>query len=116
MARLLVVEDDATLLEMVQLTFQMARFEVATAVDGHGALDKVASFRPDVVLTDMRMPVCDGLDFCLQLRAAPETEAIPVLIYTAATSGEARLRQALELPRVSVIHKPVSLSLLVAEV
>ena len=87
-------------------------FDVCEAVDGQDALEQMAVFRPQLVLTDLMMPVMDGVELIRQLSAAPETATIPVLVLTANTTDEAA-DSAREAGAVDVISKPVDLPQLV---
>jgi CheY-like chemotaxis protein len=80
----LVVEDDTPIRSFVAaaLAFELG-VRVVAAGDGAEALDRVAQQRPDLVLTDLRMPVMDGLALTRRLKADPATRAIPVVLMTA---------------------------------
>ncbi|MDA2939160.1 response regulator, partial [Acidobacteria bacterium AH-259-A15] len=58
-------------------------FAVATAVDGEEALQKIPEEKPDLILLDIMMPKINGYQVCRQLKANPETQAIPVMMLTA---------------------------------
>ncbi len=95
--KVLIVDDERELVEVLAFRFQSTgAFSVETAQDGLSALRKVSSFKPDVVLLDLLMPVMDGWEFCRRLRENPATRRLPVIVMTAAQSGEAeeRARQA----------------------
>ena len=88
-ARILVVEDDENIRELVDVILSGAGYEVVTAPDGAAALQAVGSARPDLVLLDMRMPIMDGWEFARQYRARPEPPA-PIVVLTAARDAAAR--------------------------
>lgn len=81
--RVLVVDDDEVLRELVTATLERASFEVTTAVDGHTALALIERRLPDLVVLDVMMPDMSGLDVCRQLRADPRTSSLPVIMLTA---------------------------------
>ena len=78
------------------------------ATDGRAALECLEAFRPHLVLTDLMMPVMDGVELIRKIREVPETAGLPVVAITAdATDHTAR--QALAAGAVDVIHKPIDL-------
>ena len=94
-ATVLVADDDADILRVVEINLRLEGFEVVTARDGPDALAKAVAVRPDLVLLDVRMPGIDGYTICAQLRADASLAAIPVIIVTAnygAAEGEAARR------------------------
>ncbi len=78
--RILVVDDDASIAEMVSIVLRGRGFDVATAGDGPTALSMLRSAEPDVVLLDLMLPGMDGIEVCRRLR---EVSAIPVIMLTA---------------------------------
>jgi two-component system, chemotaxis family, chemotaxis protein CheY len=87
--RILVVEDDDGIRDLVDLVLSTAGYEVLTAPNGAAALQLVGHVHPDLVLLDMRMPVMDGWEFARRYRARPEPHA-PILVLTAARDAAAR--------------------------
>ena len=79
--RALVVDDEASLVELIQLALRYEGWHVETASDGAGALAKARSFAPDVIVLDVMMPHLDGLDVLRRLRATGDD--VPVLFLTA---------------------------------
>jgi CheY-like chemotaxis protein len=92
-ARVLVVDDDPWILRMVSATLEKKSYVVDTAREGRQALERARSQRPDVIITDVMMPVMDGWQFVHQLRSIPELAAIPVIFLTALGKDESRLRE-----------------------
>ena len=91
-ARILVVEDDDSIRELVDVVLSGAGYEVLTAPNGAAALQVVGNARPDLVLLDMRMPVMDGWEFARQYRARPEPPA-PIVLLTAARDAAERAEE-----------------------
>jgi CheY-like chemotaxis protein len=91
-ARVLVVDDDPWILRMVTATLEKRQYAVDTARDGRQALEKVQQAPPDVIVTDVMMPVMDGWTFVQQVRAYPHLAGIPVLFLTALGKDDERLR------------------------
>ncbi|GAC1331182.1 MAG: response regulator [Candidatus Dormibacteria bacterium] len=81
--RLLVVEDEPALQKVLAMRLAMEGFEVDTASDGHEALEMIRANPPDLVLTDLMMPVMDGLELTRTIKKDPALKTIPVMILTA---------------------------------
>ena len=81
--RLLVVDDDASLLMAVSETLRAEGYVVVTARRGAEALVRVAERTPDLIISDIRMPGMDGYQLARNLRSAPHTRLIPIVFLTA---------------------------------
>jgi len=92
MAKILVVDDSAVVRRMLGLILGDAGHEVTFAVDGQQGLEATRAARPDLVVSDLEMPVMNGIAFVRELKAEAATPAIPVIMLTA--SGEAELHRA----------------------
>jgi two-component system response regulator MprA len=88
MGRVLVVEDDAEIADVLRRTLRQEGHEVRSAEDGVEALDLAESFVPDLVILDLGLPKLDGVEVCRRLRA--ESDA-PILILTARTDTDDRV-------------------------
>ena len=109
--RVLVVDDEATLAELVSMALRYEGWEVRTAGDGLGAVREARQFRPDAVVLDMMLPDMGGLDVLRRLRAlAPE---VPVLFLTARDAVEDRIA-GLTAGGDDYVTKPFSLEEVVA--
>ena len=82
-ARILVVDDDRLLRQMVRDLLEGADCTVTEAVDGPDGLAQAAALQPDLILLDLMMPGMDGYTVCRTLQAEPTTRAIPVIFLTA---------------------------------
>ncbi len=82
-ARILVVDDVADNVEILQMRLENQGYEVVTAGDGVEALEKVRELRPDLVLLDIMMPRMDGIETVKQIKADPSLPFIPVILVTA---------------------------------
>lgn len=87
-ARILVVEDDETIREVIHFALADEGYEIAVAPDGQAALERLASFSPDLIVLDLRMPRMDGAAFADAYRARPGPRA-PILLLTAAQDANA---------------------------
>jgi DNA-binding response OmpR family regulator len=81
--RVLVVDDDRDIRDLVTFKLQQAGYEVRQAEDGLQALDAVREWAPDLVGLDVMMPGLSGIDVTRELRADPTTAATPVILLTA---------------------------------
>ena len=106
--RVLLVEDAPFLRYAFARLLRMHGFEVKEATDGREALDCLAEFRPQLVLTDLMMPVMDGVELIRQLHADPTTAEIPVVAITADATEQTE-RQARDAGAVDFITKPIDL-------
>ncbi|TDT94127.1 response regulator receiver domain-containing protein [Streptomyces sp. 846.5] len=83
MAFVLVADDDGDIRELVAYKLAQGGHQVTVVEDGLAALDAVRDGSVELALLDIRMPGMSGLDVCRELRAAPETETLPVILLTA---------------------------------
>ena len=80
--RILVVDDDPSMRFLLRLIFEGSGYEVSEAQHGVAALIKIKDALPDLVVTDMMMPVMDGGELIIHLRSNPRTAALPILAVT----------------------------------
>jgi CheY-like chemotaxis protein len=80
--KVLVVDDEAQVLQLVAALLQAKEHDVITASDGEDALRQVEADRPDAILLDIMMPGVDGATVAQRLREAPETADIPIIFLT----------------------------------
>jgi CheY-like chemotaxis protein len=85
-ARVLIVDDDASIRDALAMCLECEGFEVAQARDGREGVDRVREERPDLILLDLLMPVMNGRQFLDRLRADDATRDIPVVLMTGASS------------------------------
>jgi len=111
--RVLVVDDEANIAELVATALRYEGFEVRTAADGAGALAAVRDLAPDLVVLDVMLPDTDGFE--LQARIRGDGRHVPVLFLTARDAVEDRVR-GLTLGADDYMTKPFSLEELVARV
>jgi len=84
----LVVDDSATMREMVSYALQQAGFDLLTGGNGQEALDKLTGQAVDLIVTDLHMPVMDGLTFVKAVRARDEYRFVPILMLTTESQAE----------------------------
>ncbi|AIS57873.1 histidine kinase [Vibrio coralliilyticus] len=88
MTKILAVDDSVSIRQMVSHTLRDAGYEVETANDGRDALNKVASSKFDVVISDVNMPNMGGFELVKALRDKPQYKFVPILMLTTETSTE----------------------------
>jgi two-component system phosphate regulon response regulator PhoB len=109
----LIVEDEAPLVTMLRYNLEREGFAVDEAADGEEALLRIAEHRPDAVLLDWMLPLVSGLEVCRQIRRAPATRSLPVIMLTARGEEGDRIR-GLDSGADDYVVKPFSPSELVA--
>lgn len=113
--KILVVEDDPDLVELLSFNLRGCGFVVSTSGDGVDAVKKARSIMPDLILLDLMLPQLDGFGVCEILRRDPATTGIPIIMVTAMSSQFARLA-GLEAGANDYITKPFSPKQLIARV
>jgi len=113
--KILVVDDEKELIALVSLHMKMAGFEVFTAANGEKALELSREEKPDLIILDLMIPKIDGWQVCEQLREDPATKDIPVIMLTARTQIEDKLK-GFEAGADDYVTKPFSPRELVARV
>jgi two-component system, OmpR family, response regulator MprA len=86
--RVLVVEDDEEIAQVLQRSLRLDGYEVRLAADGEAALDAAATYRPDLVILDLGLPRLDGMEVARRLRSADD---VPILMLTARDALESRV-------------------------
>jgi CheY-like chemotaxis protein len=115
MPKILLVEDNEMNRDMLSRRLMRRGYEVVLAVDGSEGLALAQSEAPDLILMDMSLPVLDGWEATRRLKAAPETQAIPIIALTAhAMSGDRE--RALEAGCDDYDTKPTDLPRLLAKI
>jgi DNA-binding response OmpR family regulator len=92
LGRVLVVDDDEVIRQLIAVNLKLEGFEVITAVDGEDCLEKVVDADPDVITLDVMMPRLDGWVTATALRKNPETAGIKVVLITARAQEDDRYR------------------------
>jgi DNA-binding response OmpR family regulator len=103
----LIVEDEADVVDLLRYNLNKAGFSVLIANDGIQGLDMAKANRPDIIILDLMLPGMDGKTICKTLKKDPETEAIPVLMLTAKGDTADRV-QGLETGADDYVTKPFS--------
>lgn len=104
---ILIVEDEADVVDLLRYNLNKAGFSVLIANDGLQGLEMARANRPDVVVLDLMLPGMDGKTVCRSLKKDPETESLPILMLTAKSEPAERV-QGLEIGADDYVTKPFS--------
>lgn len=103
--RVLVVDDDDVIRQLITVNLELEGFDVVTAVDGQDALEKVKDAQPSVITLDVMMPRLDGWEAAARLRSDPETAHIKVILLSA-RAQEADLQRGERIGVDAYLTKP----------
>ncbi|MBA3268311.1 MAG: response regulator [Acidimicrobiia bacterium] len=103
--RVLVVDDDPVILELLRINFEIEGFEVISASDGQEGLERATTDHPDVILSDIMMPRLDGLQLLTRLKDDPATADLPVVLLSA-KAQKAEVDEGLALGADDYVTKP----------
>ena len=104
--RILVVDDDTRLTELLQLVFESRGFGVTIAHSGEQAMASLGKELPEAILLDLMMPGMSGLEVCRLVRADPRTSNIPIVVLTARFDVEMK-REVMEAGATEYLTKPL---------
>ena len=113
--KILVVEDDANAVKLIEYTLEQEGYQVITASDGLEGLTKAQFEHPDLIVLDIMLPGLDGYEICHQLRQKPETAELPILMLSAKARKEDK-DTGLKTGADDYLAKPADPSLIVAKV
>jgi len=105
-ARILIADDHRANRDALAALLEVAGHEIVSAADGHKALELARSHRPELVITDVLMPVMDGYELTRRLKLEPQTAGISVIFYTAYFGGQDAKELASALGVARVLVKP----------
>lgn len=110
--RILIVDDEPQILRALKQSLKINQFEVRTASDGESALDTFRDWSPNLVVTDLSMPLMNGLELCREIRKVSE---IPIIVLS--VKGEEQIKiEALDTGADDYITKPFSIDELLARI
>ena len=112
----LVVDDDRDKLALLEAALTLAGYEVRTAADGAEGLAAVESFQPDLVVSDIMMPVMNGYELARRIRENPQTRFIPIILQTAGGFRAEDQRKGSEAGALGYFTDPTDIDLLLARV
>lgn len=105
MQKVLVVEDNADARDLLALVLTTEGFTVITAENGLAGLALAKAERPDLIVTDISMPILDGIEMIKQIREVPELESVPIIAVSAYESGITA--DAVKAGASKAMHKPM---------
>ena len=105
--KILVVDDEPTIVRLMEFILARQGHEMLIAVNGEEALQKIRAHQPDLVLLDIMMPRIDGYEVAQQLRANPETASLPIIMLSAKAQEE-DIRRGAEVGVDDYVTKPFS--------
>ncbi|HTU26826.1 MAG TPA: response regulator [Pirellulales bacterium] len=106
-SRILIADDNAPNVELLEAYLTGVDCDIAIAVDGRDTLEKVASFQPDLILLDIMMPKLSGFEVCKKLKDDPKTSGIMILMVTA-LSERGDIERGVEAGTDDFLSKPVN--------
>ena len=113
--KILVVDDEPDILEILSFNLQKEGYEVITAKDGNDAIQKAKQHEPDLIILDIMMPGKSGIEVCKILRAIPEFENTLIIFLTALSDDTSEIR-GLEIGADDYITKPISTKVIASKV
>jgi DNA-binding response OmpR family regulator len=113
--RILIVEDDPSVLRATSFILEKEGYEVLTAVDGLGGLKKAKEENPDLLILDVMLPGIDGFEICHSLRAEAQTAHLPILMFSA-KGQETDKTTGLKVGADEYLVKPVDREVLISKV
>ncbi|MAU41791.1 MAG: phosphate regulon transcriptional regulatory protein PhoB [Kordiimonas sp.] len=114
-ARILLVEDDINITELVRYNLEQEGYSVNTALDGEDGLMMASETPPDLIILDWMLPNLSGIEICRRLRKQPETSNVPIIMLTARSEEADRVR-GLDTGADDYITKPFSPRELIARI
>jgi len=117
MPKVLVIEDEFDVAQSIKSVLEEENFEVLIGIGGHDALEKLETYKPDVILLDIIMPIMDGTEVLKKLRENKATKNIPVVAVTAISASAGIKNELLGIdPKIGFIEKPYHIDDLLKEI
>jgi CheY-like chemotaxis protein len=114
--KVLIVEDNSDVRELMVLFLKRAGYEVAEAATGLAALEQAHVARPDLIIMDLGLPGMGGDEATERLKADPSTKNIPVIVNTAFHVGASNVNRAILAGATEILHKPTEFKILLETV
>jgi two-component system, OmpR family, alkaline phosphatase synthesis response regulator PhoP len=110
--KLLIVDDEPEIGELLSYNFRKRGFDVQTACNGFTGFDMLEKFTPDIIILDIMMPYVNGISMCKELKRDVRYRNIPVL-FLSATNNDSLIQAAMDAGGARFLSKPIHLSLLI---
>lgn len=114
-SKILLVDDEKDLVEIVSNRLQASGYEVIVAYDGQEALDKARKEKPDLIILDLMLPKMDGYKVCRMLKFDEKYKHIPIIMFTARAQGEDE-KMGMEVGANAYMTKPFEPQVLLAKI
>lgn len=115
MTTILIVDDSPTVHSMLKAYLQPLGFKIVSEFNGKAGLEKAKAVKPNIILTDLNMPVMDGFEFITSLRKDTDTQHIPILMFTTYGNSD-NVKKALALGVDDFLTKPFEREALVKKI
>lgn len=113
--KVLIVDDESDILEIISFNLQKEGFTTFTAKDGNDAIQKAQQVQPDLIILDVMMPFKNGIEVCTILRQHPQLSEVPIILLTAINDEQTHIK-GLESGADDYVNKPISPKVLVSRV
>ena len=113
--KVLIVDDESDILEIISFNLQKEGFTTFTAKDGNDAIQKAQQVQPDLIILDVMMPFKNGIEVCTVLRQHPQLSEVPIILLTAINDEQTHIK-GLESGADDYVNKPISPKVLVSRV
>ncbi len=113
--KILIVDDEPDIIEFIKYLLDREDYLVETATNGSEAIQKAKSFKPDLILMDVMMPIMDGIEACRQIKLAPETKGVFIVFLTARSEEYSEIA-GFEAGADDYINKPVKPRVLLSRI
>jgi DNA-binding response OmpR family regulator len=113
--RILIVDDEADLMEVLSLRLQAYDYDVITASDGQEGLDKARLEKPDLIILDLMLPKIDGYKVCRMLKFDEKFKQIPIILFTA-RAQESDIKLGKEVGADAYVTKPFEPAILLTKI
>jgi two-component system alkaline phosphatase synthesis response regulator PhoP len=115
LGKILVVDDEQDILQIIQYNLEQQGYEVQTASNGNDALSRLKIYQPDLILLDVMMPYKDGIQTCIEIRANQAYDETMIIFLTALSDETSEIR-GLDVGADDYIAKPIKPKLLVSRI
>ncbi len=113
--KILLVEDEVNLRELVKARLEQNGYEVAVAGDGYQAIFQARRVKPDLIILDLMIPRLDGYTVCRTLKASSDLAAVPIIMFTARSSPD-DMRRGMDMGADAYVTKPFDPATLIAKI
>jgi len=116
MKKIMLIEDEVSILEATQIALEMYDFDVLAIEDANNIFDQIESFQPDIILMDFNLGHHNGRKICDQIKSNPANAKIKVLLFTAAVTDDTEFSNPLFTNFDGYVAKPYSIEDLIEKV